>query len=544
MSKAGSQQSETGVQLLLYWKSRLNSFSRDSFLPNVASALGRSPVQLLYDEMSSIVMKIHINNLVIQDVNKLTLAIFNSVLAALMDDVIIGGNKERALALLTNQSMTHSVLALSYDTSIYLLINNQFDILSRLSAFGVTTFDILRILEKFVQKLNQQSYYLIAGDVRNHYTRINENIVNYAIWCSDSTIWQSIGVKNETRVTVSVELLIRNLLYFANMHIRELSAVLDIPAPKKELAWKLLRHIVQCSVFLLRDRTVDCLLVCSLYSIAKLFKVDLGFVKLLNAFASLFPDTLHRVKYNIVMGCEELGIRPEKQRGNIIDFYNNVFVLANNDYLGTFTARIEEKGDGCSLQAAATEKRCLSIQESIKEEAKETLACLQQTVEKAPVPAASSGVMTPTNSVKGREEPRAAVPEVLTATGAAPPAEKTVSGSVSGAMKSILLDDPKSLHNTEEEVKDVLMNLASLSPSRNAPLLSRGSSRSLPHFAQSPTGTPEATPAQMTNIVLEYKYGRPTGSVAKRPVEVGYITSPIPQSERMDPVEEKRRKTE
>ena len=35
-------------------------------------------------------------------------------------------------------------------------------------------------------------------------------------------------------MTVSVELLIRNLLYFANMHIRELSAVLDIPAPKKE----------------------------------------------------------------------------------------------------------------------------------------------------------------------------------------------------------------------------------------------------------------------------------------------------------------------
>lgn len=34
---------------------------------------------------------------------------------------------------------------------------------------------------------------------------------------------------------MSVELLIRNLLYFANMHIRELSAVLDIPAPKKEL---------------------------------------------------------------------------------------------------------------------------------------------------------------------------------------------------------------------------------------------------------------------------------------------------------------------
>ena len=80
MSKAGAQQSESGVQLLLYWKSRLNAFSRDVFLPvslssegdaqNVAGALGRKQVLLLYDEVSTIIYNIHINNLVIQDVNK------------------------------------------------------------------------------------------------------------------------------------------------------------------------------------------------------------------------------------------------------------------------------------------------------------------------------------------------------------------------------------------------------------------------------------------------------------------------------------------
>lgn len=85
-------------------------------------------------------------------------------------------------------------------------------------------------------------------------------------------------------------------------------------------------------MFLLRDRTVDCLLVCSLYSIAKLFKVDLGFVKLLNAFASLFPDTLHRVKYNIVMGCEEWASAGETARQHH-RLLQHVFVLANNDYL-------------------------------------------------------------------------------------------------------------------------------------------------------------------------------------------------------------------
>ena len=189
-----------------------------------------------------------------------------------------------------------------------------------------------------------------------------------------------------------------------------------------------------------------------------------------------------------------------------------------------------------SLQAAATEKRCLSIQESIKEEAKETLACLQsvcggsaggkQAAQKPSAVASPRDGMTPTNSVSRYDEtPLAPAQEVLTSSNAQPPMEKTVDrsdstasiaagGTSNSSLKSILLDDPKSLHNTEEEVKDVLMNLASLSPSRNAPILSRGASRSLPHFSQSPAGTPEVTPSQTTNIVLEYKFGRPTGSVA------------------------------
>ena len=146
---------------------------------------------------------------------------------------------------------------------------------------------------------------------------------------------------------MSIELLIRNLLYFANMRIRELISALDLPPQKKELireevatdaiahpkSWKLLRHLVQTCIFLLRDRNVDCLLVCSIYAIAKLCKIELGFVALLSGFSKLFPDSLHRVKYNIVMQCEELNIVPEKPRGNIIDFYNHVFVIANNEYL-------------------------------------------------------------------------------------------------------------------------------------------------------------------------------------------------------------------
>lgn len=105
------------------------------------------------------------------------MAVYNSVLSSLMEDEISRGVNNTTSLLLSNVSFTYSVLALSFDTAVYLLINNQFDIVSRLSTFGVTPFDIQRILERFIDKLNQQSSYLVNGDVRSHYNKVWNRMV-------------------------------------------------------------------------------------------------------------------------------------------------------------------------------------------------------------------------------------------------------------------------------------------------------------------------------------------------------------------------------
>ena len=60
----------------------------------------------------------------------------------------------------------------SYDTSIYLLVNNNFDIFSSLLLFSVSPFDLQRVTDRFTDKLNQQSSQLVIGDVRNHFNRV------------------------------------------------------------------------------------------------------------------------------------------------------------------------------------------------------------------------------------------------------------------------------------------------------------------------------------------------------------------------------------
>jgi len=91
-----------------------------------------------------------------------------------------------------------------------------------------------------------------------------------------------------------------------------------------------MKHVIQRQVTLLRDRSVNTLLVCSLYAVAKLAKAELTFKQILDAFARLFPEDIGRVTHHVSLRAEG---SLDARRGSIIDFYNTVFVAANNDYL-------------------------------------------------------------------------------------------------------------------------------------------------------------------------------------------------------------------
>lgn len=101
----------------------------------------------------------------------------------MMEEESSHSTPKQLVDLLHHKQFINSVLALSfilsvfplissYDTSIYLLVNNNFDILSSLPLFSVSPFDLQRVTDRFTDKLNQQSSQLVIGDVRNHFNRV------------------------------------------------------------------------------------------------------------------------------------------------------------------------------------------------------------------------------------------------------------------------------------------------------------------------------------------------------------------------------------
>ena len=133
----------------------------------------------------------------------MTIVIYNSVLSSLLEDELRKGHAATLASILLMRPFTHTILALSYfffisltysfDTAIYLLINNQFDITTRLDSFSLKAFDIQRMVDRYVATLDQQSSYLIKGDVRLHFVRMVDNIVDCTIWEEASDVWKYLG---------------------------------------------------------------------------------------------------------------------------------------------------------------------------------------------------------------------------------------------------------------------------------------------------------------------------------------------------------------
>lgn len=78
---------------------------------------------------------------------------------------------------------------------------------------------------------------------------------------------------------------------------------------------------------------MNSIVICAIYAVAKLYKIELTFKQLLAAFASLYPESLNRAKYRISLVVENTKTEGEQDSGNIIEFYNSVFVVVNNEYL-------------------------------------------------------------------------------------------------------------------------------------------------------------------------------------------------------------------
>uniref|UniRef100_A0A8C3AH09 Retinoblastoma-like 1 (p107) n=1 Tax=Cyclopterus lumpus TaxID=8103 RepID=A0A8C3AH09_CYCLU len=146
------------------------------------------------------------------------------------------------------------------------------------------------------------------------------------------------------RRTGSLALFFRKVYHLASVRLRDLCVKMDVPSELRGKIWTCFEHSLVHSTGLMRDRHLDQLLLCSVYIISKITKETHSFHDIMKCYRSqpqasshVYRSVLlrHREqvtdenmeKTNQVPGRADCDQSGEEERGDLIQFYNSVFVL-------------------------------------------------------------------------------------------------------------------------------------------------------------------------------------------------------------------------
>uniref|UniRef100_A0AAQ5Z9S1 Retinoblastoma-like 1 (p107) n=1 Tax=Amphiprion ocellaris TaxID=80972 RepID=A0AAQ5Z9S1_AMPOC len=142
------------------------------------------------------------------------------------------------------------------------------------------------------------------------------------------------------RRTGSVALFFRKVYHLASVRLRDLCVKLDISSELRGKIWTCFEHSLVHSTDLMKDRHLDQLLLCSIYIISKITKETHTFQDIMKCYRSqpqasshVYRSVLLRHTPREQVADENMevdsvsGGELEEERGDLIQFYNSVFVL-------------------------------------------------------------------------------------------------------------------------------------------------------------------------------------------------------------------------
>uniref|UniRef100_A0AAQ5XSA6 Retinoblastoma-like protein 1 n=1 Tax=Amphiprion ocellaris TaxID=80972 RepID=A0AAQ5XSA6_AMPOC len=148
------------------------------------------------------------------------------------------------------------------------------------------------------------------------------------------------------RRTGSLALFFRKVYHLASVRLRDLCVKLDISSELRGKIWTCFEHSLVHSTDLMKDRHLDQLLLCSIYIISKITKETHTFQDIMKCYRSqpqasshVYRSVLLRhtpreqvadenmEKTNQLPGDANSNQSVEEERGDLIQFYNSVFVL-------------------------------------------------------------------------------------------------------------------------------------------------------------------------------------------------------------------------
>jgi retinoblastoma-like protein 1 len=146
---------------------------------------------------------------------------------------------------------------------------------------------------------------------------------------------------SRSKRTGSLALFFRKVYTLAHMRLNHLCHGLGIGEETfKRKIWTLFEHVLKSYTDLMKDRHLDQILMCSMYIVWKLQKINKEeniFSKIINQYKKQ-PQAEKHVYENVLIPEEIMKAAKSEEKPNLITFYNCVFVKVLEKYVKSFNS--------------------------------------------------------------------------------------------------------------------------------------------------------------------------------------------------------------
>ena len=190
----------------------------------------------------------------------------------------------------------------------------------------VSVFEFWKIITTFVQFDSK-----IPISLKKHFRDIENHIINECAWTDSSVILpmmtQFVNDSKTSSGSPIFNIFFKRTLSYLAQKLVEVTEQVEILEEVKERIWELIKTCITENVDLLTNRTLDTVVLCSIYAVCKLFK-QVSFKTLIENFSIQNPGKEHVFKQ--VAGA-----------GDIIKFYNLFFIPRFKESLSQGTENLK-----------------------------------------------------------------------------------------------------------------------------------------------------------------------------------------------------------
>ena len=277
------------------------------------------------------------------------------------------------------------------DQDIFIAANGNTDILSVLKLTKCSPYEFLKVSETFLRSSEQAIFGGLPANIRRHIAKIDDYLVQLSVWASspggtstsksktllnevDNLLGSQISgtghtakywpvpslmptiegeqdnmaaigdLKSEAETppassSLSIEYSYIDYLFgrasvLASKRISSLCKELSFPASVATEIWLAFRYILRSATFLLQDRHMDHIIVASTYAACKRLDLDPTrdlFSRIVTAYVAINQGVMSEQACHHLL--QHVNINTAKGYGNVIDFYNSVYVHPMKSYL-------------------------------------------------------------------------------------------------------------------------------------------------------------------------------------------------------------------